>query len=114
MSEGHGLESQEHRCREYAATLGLDVESVFREEGVSSGLFDRPAMKLLIAYLDRHWQYPYVIIFDDLKRFARDVSVHLRLKSELMGRRAKLKCLNYNFDDSAEGEFVETIFAAQN
>jgi hypothetical protein len=36
------------------------------------------------------------------------------LKSELGVREAKLRCLNYNFDDSAEGEFVETIFAAQN
>lgn len=114
VNEGHGLESQEYRCREYAESLGLSVENVFREEGVSGGLFDRPAMKSLIAYLDKHWQYPYVVIFDDLKRFARDVSVHLRLKQELMGRRAKLRCLNYNFDDSAEGEFVETIFAAQN
>jgi site-specific DNA recombinase len=55
-----------------------------------------------------------VVIFDDLKRFARDVEVHLRLKSELKAREASLRCLNYNFDDSAEGEFVETIFAAQN
>ncbi len=114
VNEGHGLDSQEHRCRQYANSLKLDVEHVFREEGVSGGLFERPAMKSLIRYLDKHWQRKYVVIFDDLKRFARDVEVHLKLKSELMGRQAKLRCLNYNFDDSAEGEFVETIFAAQN
>ena len=71
-------------------------------------------MKALIKYLDKHWQKKYIVIFDDLKRFARDVEVHLKLKAELRARDAKLKCLNYNFDDSAEGEFVETIFAAQN
>jgi len=114
VKEGNGLDSQEHRCREYATSLGLEVESVFRDEGISGGLFDRPAMKLLIKYLDSHWQNKYCVIFDDLKRFARDVEVHLRLKSELRGREAKICCLNYNFDDSAEGEFVETIFAAQN
>lgn len=114
VKEGNGLESQEHRCREYANSLGVEVESVFRDEGISGGLFDRPAMKALIKYLDKHWQKKYIVVFDDLKRFARDVEVHLKLKAELMGRDAKLRCLNYHFDDSAEGEFVETIFAAQN
>ena len=114
VKEGNGLDGQEHRCREYAASLGVEVEDVFRDEGISGGLFDRPAIKALLKYLDAHWEQKYVVIFDDLKRFARDVEVHLRLKSELNVREARLKCLNYNFDDSAEGEFVETIFAAQN
>ena len=114
VKEGNGLDSQEHRCREYAASLGLGVDNVFRDEGISGGLFERPAMKSLIRFLDSHWQNKYFVIFDDLKRFARDVEVHIKLKSELMGRDAKLGCPNYNFDDSAEGEFVETIFAAQN
>lgn len=114
VKEGNGLESQEHRCKAYAASLGLEVENVFKDEGISGGLFERPAIKELIKYLDKHWQNKYVVIFDDLKRLARDVQVHLKLKAELMGRDAQLKCLNYHFDDSAEGEFVETIFAAQN
>lgn len=112
--EGNGLDSQEHRCREYAASLGVEVENVFRDEGISGSLFARPAMKSLIKYLDQHWQTKYIVIFDDLKRFARDVEVHIKLKSQLRNRDAKLECLNYHFDDSAEGEFVETIFAAQN
>ena len=114
VKEGNGLDSQEHRCREYAASLGLEVVNVFRDEGISGGLFDRPAMKSLIKFLDNNWQNKYCVIFDDLKRFARDVQVHIRLKTELKVREAKPCCLNYNFDDSAEGEFVETIFAAQN
>ena len=114
VKEGNGLDSQEHRCREYATSLGLEVENVFRDEGISGGLFDRPAMQSLFEHLDKNWQNKYVVIFDDLKRFARDVEVHIKLKAELKGRDAKLRCLNYNFDDSAEGEFVETIFAAQN
>ena len=114
VKDGNGLDSQEHRCREYAASLGLEVVSVFRDEGISGGLFDRPAMKSLIKFLDTNWQNKYCVIFDDLKRFARDVQVHIRLKTELKVREAKPCCLNYNFDDSAEGEFVETIFAAQN
>lgn len=114
VREGSGLDSQEHRCRQYANSYGYTVERVFPDDGISGSLFTRPAMKALISYLDEHWQEEYVIIFDDLKRFARDVDVHRGLKRELQGRGAKLCCLNYNFDDSPEGEFVETIFAAQN
>ncbi len=114
VREGSGLESQEHRCRSYARSLGLEVEKVFKDEGISGGLFDRPAIQSLLQYLDENWQDKYCVIFDDLKRFARDVEVHIKLKSELRAREAQLRCLNYNFDDSAEGEFVETIFAAQN
>ena len=114
VKEGNGLDSQEHRCREYAASLNLQVENVFRDEGISGSLFARPAMKALIKYLDQHWQQKYVVIFDDLKRFARDLEVHIKLRAQLKSRDAKLECLNYHFDDSAEGEFVETIFAAQN
>jgi len=114
VTEGSGLDSQEYRCRDYASSLGLEVANVFRDEGISGSLFDRPAMKAMIKYLDDNWQDQYFVIFDDLKRFARDVEVHIKLKAELLGRNAKLRCLNYNFDDSAEGEFVETIFAAQN
>lgn len=114
VTEGSGLDSQEHRCRTEAIALNLDVEKVFREEGISGSLFNRPAIRELLGYLDNHWQHKYVVIFDDLKRFARDVEVHRKLKAELRAREAKLHCLNYTFDDSAEGEFVETIFAAQN
>lgn len=114
VKEGGGLDSQEHRCRTDAASIGVEVEEVFREEGISGSLFDRPAMMNLLRYLDDHWETKYVVIFDDLKRFARDVGVHRKLKAELHAREARLRCLNYQFDDSAEGEFVETIFAAQN
>jgi len=114
IKEGHGLENQEHRCRQYAVEKKLKVVEVFSEdESASGGLFDRPAMKELLNFLDRNQSERYFVIFDDLKRFARDVEVHFRLKTELVKLRAvKLRCLNFNFDDSPEGRFVETMFAA--
>lgn len=39
--------------------------------------------------------------------------MHLTLKLTLQNYGAKIECLNYRFDDSAEGRFVEIIFAAQ-
>ncbi len=114
VEEGNGLGSQEKRCRNYAFSKGYKVEKVFEEKGVSGALFDRPAMKELISFLDKNAHKEYVIIFDDLKRFARDYSVHLKLKMELVeARGATLECLNFNFENTPEGEFVEGILALQ-
>src|SRR5579883_2567136 len=82
--DGNGLGSQEQRCRVYANSKGYEVERVFADEGVSGGLFERPAMKGLIDYLDKHITENYIIIFDDLARLARDLEVHLKLKTQLV------------------------------
>jgi site-specific DNA recombinase len=112
VNEGHGLDSQEQRCLSHAQSKGLAVVKIFRDQGISGKLFERPAMQQLIAYLDSHKSERFVIIFDDLKRFARDVEVHLRLRTELVSQRgAKLDCLNFNFEDSPAGRFVEMVIA---
>lgn len=112
--EGHGLESQEQRCRAYARQTGIEVERVFSDSYTGGGDFMlRPAMREMLEYVDAHSAQRYVVIFDDLKRFARDVVFHMKLRSALKARDVIPQCLNYNFDDSEEGQFVETIFAAQ-
>lgn len=111
VNEGHGLDSQEKRCRDFAIAKGYDVERVFPDEGISGGLFERPAIKALIHYLDEHPLDKFVVIFDDLARFARDVQVHLQLKAEFTSRGATIECLNFNFEDSPAGELVEIIMA---
>ena len=71
--EGHGLESQEYRCQLDAEFHGNTVEKVFYDSYTGGGNFmNRPAMKKLLAYVDVNRSKKYVVIFDDLKRFARD------------------------------------------
>jgi site-specific DNA recombinase len=112
VTTGHGLDSQEFRCRERARLENLEVVKVFRDEGISGGLFERPAMQDLLKFLDKHPLEKYVIIFDDLARFARDLNVHLQLRAELKSRDCKLLCLNFNIEDSPEGEYAENISAS--
>lgn len=113
-TDGHGLESQEHRCRQYAEVNGYDVEMVFPDDITGEGDFmKRPGMRAMLAYMEAQQGKRYVVIFDDLKRLARDRNFHWKLRKELADRGATPKCLNFNFDDSPEGEFVETIMAAQ-
>ncbi|MCB9942438.1 MAG: recombinase family protein [Geminicoccaceae bacterium] len=114
VRDGHGLESQEARCREYAQAHGYAVEAVFPDDVSGGGDFmKRPGMIALLSYLDAQPEKSYVVIFDDLKRFARDTEFHLQLRKAFRARKARVECLNFKFDDSPEGKFIETILAAQ-
>ncbi len=112
--KGSGLESQEHRLRQYANELGLEVHAVFSDDITGGGDFmKRPGMADLLAHLKKHKQYSFVVIFDDLKRFARDTQYHWALRDALDEAGATLGSPNFKFDNSPEGKFVETMFAAQ-
>jgi len=114
-SEGSGLDSQEFRCRQHALQKGYLLEPIeaFRDSFSGGGDFMlRPAMRELLAYIDAHPHKKFVVIFDDLKRFARDTVFHIKLRAAFKSRDVKLECLNFNFEDTPEGEFIETMFAA--
>jgi len=113
-TEGSGLESQEHRCRDYAASKGYVVDAVFPDDVSGGGDFiKRPGMVALLAYLDAMPNENYIVIFDDLKRYARDTEFHLKLRRIMAERGATRECLNFNFEDTPEGKFIETMLAAQ-
>ena len=115
--QGSGLQSQEHRGRQHAKAQGFPVEKVFLDvvSGGKSDVFDRPAMHEILRYLDaqRHGNKRYVVIFDDHKRFARLTEMHLRLRREFAERGAIIQFLNLKTDDTPEGRFAETVFAAR-
>ncbi len=112
--EGHGLQSQEVRCREYAEQHGYDVLAVFPDDVSGGGDFmGRPGMVALLSFLKAQPDRRFAVIFDDLKRFARDAEFHIKLRRELNTVGAKVECLNFKFEDTPEGEFIETIMAAQ-
>ena len=81
VNEGHGLGSQESHCREHAEAKGYNVEAVFPDD-ISGGVdfMARPGMRALLSYIDAQPEKSYVVIFDDLKRFARDTRFHLDLR----------------------------------
>ncbi len=113
--EGHGRESQEARCKKELSSLGVTYLKTFPDTYSGGGDFiERPAMKALLEYIDAHPHKKFVVIFDDLKRFARDTIFHLKLRTALKARDTTPLCLNYKFDDSPEGMFVETVLAAGN
>jgi site-specific DNA recombinase len=114
VTEGDGLGSQEHRCHQLALQRGLVVEKVFHERGITGrGDFSaRPSMRELLDYLDLHRSEKYHVIFDDLKRFARDTFFHFKLKEQMAKRGAILLCPNFKFENTPESAFAETMYAA--
>ncbi len=113
-THGHGLDSQELRCRQYANDQGYEMAGVFPDDASGGGDFmARPGMVALLRYLDANPLEQFVVIFDDLKRFARDTAFHLKLREALTLRGASVECLNFKFEDTPEGRFIETILAAQ-
>jgi len=111
--EGTGLQSQEGRCIKELVSLGVPYARTFSDSFTGGGDFmKRPAMSDMLKYIDKNKHKKFIVVFDDLKRFARDVEFHLKLRAVFKVRNVLLKCLNYSFDETAEGRFVEVIFAA--
>ena len=113
-TEGSGLGSQEGRCKNKLTSLAVTYDRTFPDTFSGGGDFmNRPAMREMLAYIDANPHKKFVVVFDDLKRFARDVEFHFKLRTAFQKRSVDLHCLNYNFDESPEGRFSETIMAAQ-
>jgi DNA invertase Pin-like site-specific DNA recombinase len=113
--EGSGLQSQEGRCVADLLSIVVPHVETFPDSFTGGGDFTkRPAMRELLNYIDARPHKKFVVVFDDLKRLARDTQEHLKLRATFEMRGVIPRCLNYNFDDSPEGIFVETVLAAGN
>lgn len=53
--EGSGLDSQEHRCRQYAAAQGYEVVNVFPDDASGGNDFmQRPGIRDMLSFIDRY------------------------------------------------------------
>ncbi|SEN51922.1 recombinase family protein [Nitrosomonas marina] len=112
VREGHGLNSQETRCREYARHKGYDIAQVFQDEGVSGGLIDRPGIKALLAFLKQNRNQAYVVIIDDISRLARGLEAHIQLRTAISGAGGKLESPSIEFGEDSDSQLVENLLAS--
>lgn len=107
VKKGHGLQSQEAVCREFARYRGFEIEKVFHEN-LSGKSADRPVMKELITYLRRYRRDGgRIVIVDDLSRFARGHRAHWPLRDEIREAGGVLQSPNIQFGDDADSALVE-------
>jgi site-specific DNA recombinase len=112
VKNGHGLTSQETRCREFAKYQGLKVLDVFHEEGISGGITDRPAIKRLLAYLAKNKDRQLVVIIDDISRLARSLKAHIELRMAIQDAGGILKSPSIEFGEDSDSQLVENLLAS--
>lgn len=112
LKKGDGLASQEQRCREFANYKDYTVAKVFRDEGVSGGVVDRPAIKEMLQYLRKHRNQEPVVLIDDISRIARGVEAHWKLRAAIGSVGAKLESPSIEFGDDSDSQLVENMLAS--
>ncbi len=112
VRDGHGLESQETRCREFAVNKGYEVVAVYHERGVTGKLMDRPQMLAMLEYLQKHKKRErFIVIIDDISRLARDVETHIQLRKAVSNTGALLESPSIEFGDDSDSRFIELLLA---
>ena len=113
VRDGHGLESQEQRCKKFSEENGYTFEKTFLDEGVSGAILERPAIREILQHIEKNPAKKYVVIFDAIDRIARDVQVHWAIKQAFESLGARIVSPNFKFEDTPEGTFIETILAGK-
>ena len=108
--DGHGLESQETRCREYAGYRRYEVAAVFQDD-ISGANGQRPGMRDLLAFLKKHRADPHIVLIDDISRLARSVRAHMDLRAAIAVAGGILESPTIEFGDDADSELQEYILA---
>lgn len=113
IQKGHGLVSQETRCKEFARVKGYKVERSFSDEAVSGSRIDRPGMKAMLAYLESNRRRAnYIVIIDDISRLARGIQAHLELRSAIASVGARLESPSVEFGEDSDSILVENLLAS--
>lgn len=110
---GHGLSSQETRCREYAKHKNYTVVAVFQEEGVTGAITDRPRMQAMLQFLRQHKKFEtHIVIIDDISRLARDLKAHIKLRTMISDAGGKLESPSIEFGEDSDSRLVEHLLAS--
>lgn len=113
VSNGHGIETQEKLCRQWAAQNDVSVVEVFRDCGISGkDMESRPELNKMLAKLLK-LKEPHVLLFYDIERLSREAGDFnvIRKKLEKMGH--TLATVEGVLDKTPTGKFMATIKAAQ-
>lgn len=110
-TEGHGLESQYAICLQYARKKGIAIECHFSDT-LTGRKSDRAGINSLIAHVRRHRRIQWIIIFDDISRFARDLKDHLELREKLRAAGCVVATPSKEFKDDPDSLLIENILAS--
>ena len=102
MRKGDGLGSQETRCREFARMKGYEIADVFRDEGASGSMIERPGMIAMLGFLKKHRrQTSHAVLIDDISRLARGLEAHIQLRTAITAAGGKLESPSIEFGEDS-------------
>lgn len=73
--KGGGFDRQEKTIKKYSRENNLQIAEIFKEEGVSGTLENRPALARLLVSLEKNHHGIKTVIIEKLDRLARDLMV---------------------------------------
>ena len=81
--KGDGFVRQEKAIRDYAAANGIELIKIFREEGVSGTLRDRPTLAEVLLNLEENGKGVNTILIEKVDRLARDLMIQESIINDL-------------------------------
>lgn len=112
--DGTSLDSQTDACKDYAKRNNIELrdENIFREEGVSAKLIDRPKLALMLDYCSKNkGKITHCIIYK-VDRLARRSEYHHIIKAQLAKIGVKLVSVTEPISDDPMGNLMESMLAA--
>ncbi len=110
--KGTSLDDQERRCRAYCEENGIEVVSVFREEGASAKTADRKQLLAAIEYCRTNVDTVDVFVVFKLDRFARNVGDHYAVRKILKDYGVELRSTSEQIGEQPAEKFMEAVIAA--
>ena len=108
------LATQQKACEAYCAQHGFEVGKVFVEEGESAKTADRTELQKLLTHCrENKGRVQFVVVYHT-SRFARNSHDHLALRVLLSKYGSSLRSVTEKLDESSQGKFIETMYAAMN
>lgn len=111
---GTSLDSQVTACLEYAERvlkIDLPLENIFREEGVSAKLIDRPELAKMVNHCaKRKGEISHCIVWK-VDRLARRSEYHHVIKAQLLKVGVRLVSVTEPISDDPMGNLMETVLS---
>jgi DNA invertase Pin-like site-specific DNA recombinase len=108
--EGYSIPAQREDCQRKAALLEAEITREFVDRGASARSADRPELQAMLAYIDER-DVRYVVVHK-LDRLARNLADHVQIMLAIKQAGAELVSVTEVIDDTPQGQYMTTIFAA--
>ena len=109
--KGTSLDFQEELCRNYCKDKGIEVLSLFREEGASAKTAERAEFLRAIEFCRKNKGKIAAFVVAKVDRFARNTEDHFYVRKILFDYGVTLHSVSEPIGNNPAGKFIETVLA---